>query len=165
RFRCAGCDHFRTDVSYLPDLTAYLDDLLRTREGLAASIDGVDEWVRADATPSQEEITRIRRLINRIKGDIAELPATDRARIDDAVTVIRKHRAVNLGMPTIPVHPPSHSNVAHRSDDERPPGRLRPAPSTRHRRAQPRHHRRNRDQRVRRRPLRRGRTDLPLPTP
>ncbi|MGH9266855.1 MAG: tyrosine-type recombinase/integrase, partial [Acidimicrobiales bacterium] len=28
RFRCAGCDHFRTDVSYLPDLQAYLDDLL-----------------------------------------------------------------------------------------------------------------------------------------
>ena len=37
RFRCAGCDHFRTDVSYLPDLTAYLDDLLRTRERLAAA--------------------------------------------------------------------------------------------------------------------------------
>ena len=34
RFRCAGCDHFRTDVSYLPDLTAYLDDLLRSRERL-----------------------------------------------------------------------------------------------------------------------------------
>ena len=30
RFRCAGCDHFRTDVSHLPELTAYLDDLLRT---------------------------------------------------------------------------------------------------------------------------------------
>jgi hypothetical protein len=29
RFRCAGCDHFRTDISYLPDLHAYLDDLLR----------------------------------------------------------------------------------------------------------------------------------------
>ena len=40
RFRCAGCDHFRTDVSYLPDLTAYLDDLLRTRERLAAAISG-----------------------------------------------------------------------------------------------------------------------------
>jgi len=64
RFRCAGCDHFRTDVSYLPDLTAYLDDLLRTRERLAA-IDGVDEWARARRHPSQEEITRIRRLINR----------------------------------------------------------------------------------------------------
>src|ERR1039457_3720497 len=35
RFRCAGCDHFRTDVSYLPDLTAYLDDLLRTRAPLS----------------------------------------------------------------------------------------------------------------------------------
>ena len=65
RFRCAGCDHFRTDVSYLPDLTAYLDDLLRTRERLAAAIDGVDEWARADATPAEEEITRIRRLISR----------------------------------------------------------------------------------------------------
>jgi integrase len=101
RFRCAGCDHFRTDVSYLPDLTAYLDDLLRTRERLAAAIDGVDEWARADATPAQEEIGRIRQLINRIKGDIAELSADDRAQVDEAVTVIRKHRAVNLGMPAV----------------------------------------------------------------
>src|SRR6202030_4712352 len=84
RFRCAGCDHFRTDVSYLPDLTAYLDDLLRTRERLAAALDGVDEWARADATPAQEEITRIRRLISRIKGDIAGLPADGRDRIDEA---------------------------------------------------------------------------------
>jgi integrase len=105
RFRCAGCDHFRTDVSYLPDLTAYLDDLLRTRERLAAAIDGVDEWARADATPAQDEITRIRRLIGRIKGDIAQLPADRRARVDEAVTVIRKHRAVNLGMPAVPPAP------------------------------------------------------------
>ncbi|MFE9484728.1 hypothetical protein ACFYNM_39880 [Streptomyces spororaveus] len=34
RFRCVGCDHFRTDVSYLPDLQAYLADLLRSRERL-----------------------------------------------------------------------------------------------------------------------------------
>ncbi|MGO9292566.1 MAG: tyrosine-type recombinase/integrase [Streptosporangiaceae bacterium] len=99
RFRCAGCDHFRTDVSYLPDLTAYLDDLLRTRERLAAAIDGVDDWARADATPAQEEITRIRGLIARVKGDLAELSGTERAAIDDAVTTVRKHRAVTLGMP------------------------------------------------------------------
>ena len=48
-------DHFRTNISYLPDLTAYLDDLLRTRERLNATIDGVDDWARADATPAQEE--------------------------------------------------------------------------------------------------------------
>jgi integrase len=101
RFRCAGCDHFRTDVSYLPDLTAYLDDLLRSRERLAVAIDGVDDWARADATPCQEEITRIRRLINQIKGDLAELGATEHAAIDEAVTVLRRHRAISLGMPAI----------------------------------------------------------------
>ena len=100
RFRCAGCDHFRTDVSFLPDLTSYLDDLLRTRERLAATIDGVDEWARADATPTEQEITRIRRLIHQIKGDITELDEDERARVDDAVAVIRQHRAVSLGMPT-----------------------------------------------------------------
>jgi integrase len=104
RFRCAGCDHFRTDVAFLPDLTGYLDDLLRTRERLAAAVDGVDEWARADATPTDEEITRIRRLINRIKGDIDGLDEDERARIDDAVAVVRRHRAINtvaLGMPTL----------------------------------------------------------------
>jgi integrase len=110
RFRCAGCDHFRTDASYLPDLTAYLDDLLRSREQLAAVIDGVDDWARAEATPSQEEITRIRRLINRIKGDLAELGATEQAGVDEAITVLRRHRAVSLGMPAIrpgtPTAPP-----------------------------------------------------------
>src|SRR6266852_4916640 len=82
RFRCAGCDHFRTTVAFLPDLQAYLEDLLRTRERLAATVEGVDEWARADATPAEEEVTRIRRLINRIKGDIAELDETERAQID-----------------------------------------------------------------------------------
>jgi hypothetical protein len=103
RFRCAGCDHFRTDVAFLPDLTAYLDDLLRTRERLAAAGNGVDEWARADATPTEEEITRIRRLINRVKGGLAGLDEAERAQIDDAVTVVRRHRAattVALGMPT-----------------------------------------------------------------
>jgi hypothetical protein len=102
RFRCAGCDHFRTDVSYLPDLTAYLDDLLRTRERLAAAIDGVDDWARADATPSAEEITRIRRLISQIKGETASLAAPDQAALDDAVAAVRRHRAVSLGMPARP---------------------------------------------------------------
>ena len=60
---------------------------------------GIDDWARADATPSGEEITRIRRLIDQINGDIAGLGADERAAIDQAVTVIRKHRAVSLGMP------------------------------------------------------------------
>jgi integrase len=99
RFRCAGCDHYRTDVSYLPDLTAYLDDLLRTRERLAAA--GGEDWARAAAAPPEQEIRKIRELIGRIKGDIAVLDPRERARIDDAVAVVRRHRAVSLGMPRL----------------------------------------------------------------
>jgi hypothetical protein len=106
RFRCAGCDHFRTDVSHLPDLAGYLDDLLRTRERLTASIDGVDEWARADAMPAQEEIRRVRHLIGQIKGDIDGLDAARRAQIDEAVGIVRRHRAVHIGMPAVrPVLP------------------------------------------------------------
>ncbi len=109
RYRCVGCDHFRTTVAFLPELQAYLDDLLRTRERLAATIDGIDDWARADASPAEEEITRVRRLINRIKGDITGIDDTERARIDDAVAIVRRHRAahtVPLGMPILTVTPP-----------------------------------------------------------
>ena len=115
RFRCAGCDHFRTDVSHLPELTAYLDDLLRTRERLAATMEGVDEWARADATPTAQEITLIRRLINRITGDIAELDQAERAQIDDAVAAVRRHRAahpVPLGLPTIRANTPAPLTIS-----------------------------------------------------
>jgi len=78
---------------------------MRARERLAAAtIDGVDEWARADATPAEEEIARIRHLIARIKGDIADLSAAERAQIDEAVAVVRRHRAahaVPLGMPAL----------------------------------------------------------------
>lgn len=100
RFRCAGCDHFRTDVSYLPDLHAYLDDLLRNRERLRAASD-LDDWARTEAMPSEEEISKIRRLINRIKDGLSELKPDEREHIEQAVTVVRRHRAVMLGMPRI----------------------------------------------------------------
>jgi integrase len=98
RFRCAGCDHFRTDVSYLPDLQAYLDDLLRNRERVLAAT-GIDDWARAEAMPSEEEITRIRRLIAKITGDLDQLTPAERAQADEAITVVRRHRAVMIGMP------------------------------------------------------------------
>jgi hypothetical protein len=48
---------FRTDASYRPDLQAHLVDLLRNRERLRAAVD-VDDWARAEAMPSDEEINR-----------------------------------------------------------------------------------------------------------
>lgn len=100
RFRCAGCDHFRTDVSYLPDLQAYLDDLLRTRERLLATTD-LDAWARAEVMPSDDEITRIRRLIARITSGLEELTTQDREHVEQAIAVIRGHRTVMLGMPRV----------------------------------------------------------------
>ena len=104
RFRCAGCDHFRTDVSYLPDLHAYLDDLLRNRERLLAAAD-LDDWARTEATPSEQEIATIRRLIARIGVGLDELTDEERQRIEHAVTVtvtvVRRHRTVTLGMPRL----------------------------------------------------------------
>lgn len=100
RFRCVGCDHFRTDASYLPDLHTYLDDLLRNRERLRAAVD-IDNWARAEATPSEDEITRIRRLINRISGDLDALNADERAQVEQAVATVRRHRATMLGMPKV----------------------------------------------------------------
>lgn len=100
RFRCAGCDHFRTDASYLPDLHTYLDDLLRNRERLRAAVD-IDDWARAEATPSDAEITRIRRLINRISGDLDALTTAERAHVEQAVATVRRHRATMLGLPKV----------------------------------------------------------------
>jgi integrase len=100
RFRCVGCDHFRTDVSYLPDLHAYLNDLLRNRERVLAAA-GVDQWARAEAAPSQEEITRIRQLITRIESGLGDLADAEREQVSQAVAIVRRHRTVTLGMPRL----------------------------------------------------------------
>jgi GAF domain-containing protein len=87
-------------VSYLPDLHAYLDDLLRNRERLLAAAD-LDDWARTEATPSEQEIATIRRLIARIGVGLDELTDEERQRIEHAVTVVRRHRTVTLGMPRL----------------------------------------------------------------
>jgi integrase len=98
RFRCIGCGHFRTDISYLPDLHAYLDDMLRNRERVLAATD-VDQWARAEAVPSAEEITAIRRLITRIEAGLDDLTHAEREQVSQAVAIVRNHRTVALGMP------------------------------------------------------------------
>ncbi|MGH3303985.1 MAG: hypothetical protein ACRDOK_20370 [Streptosporangiaceae bacterium] len=61
----------------------------------------MEEWARTEATPSHEEITRIRRLISRITGDLGQLTASERAQIDQAIVAVRRHRTTMLGMPRI----------------------------------------------------------------
>jgi hypothetical protein len=66
---------------------------------LAAS--DIDEWARTEAMPSTDEISRIRRLIARITTGLDELTAAEREQVEQAVTVVRRHRTVMLGMPRI----------------------------------------------------------------
>lgn len=100
RFRCLGCEHYSTDVSYLPDLQAHLADLLRSRERLMSAFEA-DDWARSQAMPSEEEIRRVRRLIERVRTDLDDLTSEDRAQIEQAVTLVRRSRTVMLGMPRV----------------------------------------------------------------
>ena len=43
RYQCAGCPHFESDPSYLPELGGYADDLRREREASLAM--GASDWV------------------------------------------------------------------------------------------------------------------------
>lgn len=101
RFRCVGCGHFRTDPSYLPELRDYLDTLLRNRERVRAAVE-LDDWARAEAMPSDQEITRLRQLIRKVEHDLKQLGDTERQQVDEACRVVRATRqTVHLGMPTI----------------------------------------------------------------
>ena len=53
--------------------------------------------------PSDEEITRIRRLISRIKADVDGLSEPERAQVEEAIGVVRRGRntIVGLGLPQI----------------------------------------------------------------
>jgi hypothetical protein len=102
RFRCAGCAHFDTDVSYLPDLETYLADLLRKRERLLAAMDA-DDWAIAEAMPSDAEISRIRNLISQMKSSLDSLSPAGQAQISDAIATLRLARGnvVSLSIPRV----------------------------------------------------------------
>jgi len=101
RFRCVGCDHFRTDASHLAELKAYLQDLLRDRERVLAASD-LDDWARREALPSEEEIRRVKSLVHRVAEHLEQLTPAEQADIATAVSAVRRTRQVTtLGMPSI----------------------------------------------------------------
>ncbi|WP_251021782.1 hypothetical protein [Streptomyces sp. ISL-98] len=51
------------------------------------------------ATPSDEEIKRIRTLIRRVETDLDGLTDDEREQIKDATQTLRKSRTISLGMP------------------------------------------------------------------
>ena len=74
--------------------------LLRDRERIRAATE-LDDWARAEAMPSDAEITRLRQLIRRVEHDLDALDDNDRRQIEEAVRVVRATRqTVHLGLPT-----------------------------------------------------------------
>jgi hypothetical protein len=53
--------------------------------------------------PSEEEIRRVKRLIDRVKADLEDLTEQEQAEIRQAVAVVRRSRSVVVGMPCM--HP------------------------------------------------------------
>jgi hypothetical protein len=93
RHRCVGCEYFRTDPSYQPELEAYLAQLLADRERLTTTAPQLAEWARSDAVPSDGEIEAVRRLL-RANGEVlAGFEPDDRERIDGAIATVRRDRA------------------------------------------------------------------------
>lgn len=93
RHRCTGCEYFRTDPSYTPELQAYLAQLLADRERLAAAVPALAEWARRDAAPSAEEIDAVRRLLRTNDHTLTGLDDDDRAAVEAAIATIRTQRA------------------------------------------------------------------------
>jgi integrase len=93
RHRCLGCEYFRTDPSYQPELRTYLAQLIADKERLAAAVPQLAEWARADAAPSDEEIDAVRRLLRANDEVVARLADEERRAIEDAIATMRVQRA------------------------------------------------------------------------
>jgi len=89
RFRCVGCDHFRTDASHLPELKGYLHDLLRDRERVLAG-SNLEDWARTEALPSEAEISRVKDLVRRVEEHLEQLTAAEQADIAAAISAVRR---------------------------------------------------------------------------
>jgi integrase len=87
RYQCAGCPHFESDPSYLPELSAYADELRREREAMIAV--GAADWVVANVTGQLGVITDH---IAHHEAALRRLPAAERAVIEDASATLRKAR-------------------------------------------------------------------------
>lgn len=87
RYQCAGCAHFQSDPSYLPELRAHADDLRREREVMLAA--GAADWVTEGVTRQLDVIAEHVRTHEEL---LQSLPDDERALIQNASTTIRKAR-------------------------------------------------------------------------
>jgi hypothetical protein len=87
RYQCAGCPHFETDPSYLPELRAYADDLRKEREAMLAA--GATPWAIEHVV---RQLTVITDHIRTHEQLIEHLADGERSAIDEASRTLRQAR-------------------------------------------------------------------------
>lgn len=87
RYQCAGCAHFESDPSYLPELRAHADDLRREREVMLAA--GAADWVSDGVTRQLGVIAGHVRTHEEL---LESLPHEQRTLIQEASATVRKAR-------------------------------------------------------------------------
>ena len=87
RYQCAGCPHFESDPSYLPELRSYADDLRRQREAMLAA--GAADWATENVSRQLDVVGEHVRIHEQL---LESLPADERAVIDTACATARKAR-------------------------------------------------------------------------
>lgn len=87
RYQCAGCPHFESDPSYLPELRAYADDLRKEREAMLAA--SAAEWAVEHVGRQLEVIVGHIRTHEAV---LDRLAGEERAVIEAASVTLRKAR-------------------------------------------------------------------------
>lgn len=87
RFQCSGCTFYRPDPSYLPDIERHLTEL-KTNAAQARRLNAPPHAI-ANFDGQVEEFKRI---VDRMRTDLALLPEPDRQAITEAAAVLRASR-------------------------------------------------------------------------
>jgi integrase len=88
RFQCAGCGFYRPDPSYLPALEQHIAGLRADKE-TARAICAAD-YVIDNLTAEIDAFTQV---AEKMRRRLAELPADERADVEDASKILRRARA------------------------------------------------------------------------
>ena len=87
RYQCAGCPHFESDPSFLPELEAYAHDLRRDKEAMLTT--GAADWVIDNVTRQLQVIVDHIRTHEQLLSRLAD---DQRDAVQEAAATLRKAR-------------------------------------------------------------------------
>ncbi|MFF1962481.1 tyrosine-type recombinase/integrase [Streptomyces sp. NPDC058232] len=88
RFQCAGCGYYRPDPSYLTAIEQHINELRADRETAQAM-----EAAEFVITALTAQISAFEQVTDRMRRQLASLPAAERQEIEEASAILRKARA------------------------------------------------------------------------